>query len=131
MKGKAIVCIGVALTAVVSTLVDRLEHRQYVFSPICTNETLVNEGGRFARLHCMHHGEQWASPTKWIEHTKNLFLPSFGGEIKMAIGYLILNLVSWLNWIVGLVIAICVYRSVNVVYYHLNTPPKSKGYKCA
>ncbi len=131
MQGKAAVCLAVGLTAVVSTLVDRLDHRQYAMSQVCRNETLLDEGGRFARFHCMYHGEEWSSPTKWMEHTRDLFVPSMSGEMKMAIGYAILNLMSWINWFVGVAVAVCAYKCVNIVYYRCSPGAKPPVYKCA
>ncbi len=131
MGGKKLVCVAVGFAAVVSTLVDRLDHRQYATSQACQNETLVAEGGRFAKLHCMYHSEQWSSPSRWIEHARDIFVPSVGGEIKMAVGYAILNVMSWINWFVGIAVAVCAYRCVNIVYYHCSPGSKPPVYKCA
>lgn len=130
MRGKGIVCVAIGLTAVASTFVDRLDHRQYAYSDLCRNESLVSSGGRFARLHCMYHSEEWSSPSKWIEHTRNLFLPTLGGELSMALGYAVLNLMSWLNWFVGIAIAVCAYRCVTIVYTGCVAKCDPPSYKC-
>tara|TARA_B100001057_G_scaffold490870_1_gene579978 strand:+ start:2003 stop:2401 length:399 start_codon:yes stop_codon:yes gene_type:complete len=130
VSGKVAVLLGIASVAVGATFLDRLDHRQFAFSPICRNKDILSEGGRFAAFHCMYHSEQWSAPGKWLEHGLGLLVPDVGDEVRFAAGHAILNALSWINWFIAIAVAVCSYRAANILYSEFvvgGSPPK---YKC-
>ena len=131
VSGKVVAILALAGIAVGATFMDRLDHRQFAFSSICTDKKILDEGGRFAAFHCMYHNEEWSAPGKWIEHGLGLLIPDVGAEIRFATGHAILNALSWINWFIAIAVAVCSDRAVNVIYSDFvlgASPPK---YKCA
>lgn len=90
-SGKLFVVVGIAAVAVGATILDRLDHRQFAESKLCQSEGLRENAGRFAKLHCLYHAEEWSAPGKWISHGINLLVPNVGSELSFAVGHALLN----------------------------------------
>lgn len=82
----------------------------------CASDALQNDAGSFAPRYCQHHAREWGEPRLWLAHATSLVVPSMGPEMKFLLGHYALVLLGWINWIVGAVVAVLIYRLAMGVY---------------